>query len=203
MACFPHLEPTRAHASLWGGLPSRFATRELRAPRAARTSYLPSNRAWPVGGWWPSVRPTSLVCSYALLVVVVVARTEDVTDWPWGLGACSPVLVPSDIRYVSSSTDNQGTFAKKNRVRGLPAPPVPGGPPVLGPLVRSAEGLPSTRNWPFRWPLSPTSPPQVIPKAQGNASRQLAGAVVWGGGAAPAPPLAGSGRSCASSIRVA
>jgi hypothetical protein len=39
------------------------------------------------------------------------------------------------------------------------------GPPVLGSLVWSAEGLPSTRNWPFLWPLSPTSPPQVIPKA--------------------------------------
>jgi hypothetical protein len=47
----------------------------------------------------------------------------------------------------------------------LPAPP--GGPPVvLGSLVRRAKGLPSTRNWPFRrWPLPPTSPPQVIPKA--------------------------------------
>jgi hypothetical protein len=33
--------------------------------------------------------------------------------------------------------------------------------------VWSAKGLPSTRNWPFRWPLPPaTSPPaQVIPKA--------------------------------------
>ena len=71
------------------------------------------------------------------------------------LGVCSPVLVPSDMY--------EGTFAKKNRVRGLPAPP--GGPPVLGSLVWRAEGLPSTRNWPFRWPLSPTSPPQVIPKA--------------------------------------
>jgi hypothetical protein len=38
---------------------------------------------------------------------------------------------------------------------------------------------------------------------QGNVSRQLAGAVVLGGGAAPAPPLAGSGRSCAPSIRAA
>ena len=71
----------------------------------------------------------------------------------------------------------QGTFAKKNRIRGLPAPP--SGPPVLSFLVRSAEGLSSTHNWPFRWPLSPT-PPQVIPKAM-YVSRQLAGAVVWGG----------------------
>jgi hypothetical protein len=71
----------------------------------------------------------------------------------------------------------QGAFAKKNRIRGLPA--APSGPPVLSFLVRSAEGLSSTHNWPFRWPLSPT-PPQVIPKAM-YVSRQLAGAVVfWG-----------------------
>jgi hypothetical protein len=68
------------------------------------------------------------------------------------LGACSPVLVPSDMY--------EGTFAKKSG----PSRP-PGGPPVLDSLVWSAEGLPSTSNWPFRWPLSPTSPPQVIPKA--------------------------------------
>jgi hypothetical protein len=51
----------------------------------------------------------------------------------------------------------------------LPAPPA-GAPPVLGPLVQSAEGLPSTRNWPFRWPLPlpPTSsPPQVPGDTQG------------------------------------
>jgi hypothetical protein len=66
------------------------------------------------------------------------------------LGVCSPVLVSSDMY--------EGTFAKKNRVRGLPAPP--GAPPALGSLVWRAEGeggLPSTRNWPFRWPLSPAT----------------------------------------------
>jgi hypothetical protein len=92
----------------------------------------------------------------------------------------------------------QGTFAKKKSGPRTPHPP--GGPPVLGSLVWRAEGLPSTRNWSFRWPLSPPSPPPG--DTQGNVSRQLAGAVVLGGGAAPAPPLAGSGRSCASSIRV-
>jgi hypothetical protein len=40
----------------------------------------------------------------------------NVTDWGLALGAYSPVLVPSDMY--------EGTFAKKNRVRGLPAPPV-------------------------------------------------------------------------------
>jgi hypothetical protein len=82
--------------------------------------------------------------------------------------------------------------------------PPPGTPPVQGSWVWSAEGLPSTRDWPFRCPpLPPTSPPHVIPK-HGNVIHQLVGAVVLGGGAAPtAPPLAGSGRSCASSIRLA
>ena len=63
----------------------------------------------------------------------------------------------STLRYVRRD------FRKKKSGPRTPRPP--GGPPVLGSLVRSAEGLPSTRNWPFRWPLSPTSPPQVIPKA--------------------------------------
>jgi hypothetical protein len=49
---------------------------------------------------------------------------------------CGPVLVPPGMY--------QGAFAKQNRARGLPAPP--GGPPVLGSLLRSAEGLPSTRS---------------------------------------------------------
>jgi hypothetical protein len=73
------------------------------------------------------------------------------------LGARSPVLVPSDMY--------QGTFFRKNK-SGPRTPRPPSGPPVLGSFVRSAEGLPSsTRNWPFRWPLSPTIPPQVIHKA--------------------------------------
>jgi hypothetical protein len=57
----------------------------------------------------------------------------------------------STLRYVRRD------FRQKNRVRvrGLPAPP--GGPPVLGSLVWRAEGLPSTRNWPFRWPGSSSS----------------------------------------------
>jgi hypothetical protein len=74
------------------------------------------------------------------------------------LEAHRPVLVPLGICILCIKG-----LSQKNRVRGLPAPP--GAPPVLGSLVRSAEGLPSMRNWPFRWPLSPTSPPQVIPKA--------------------------------------
>jgi hypothetical protein len=68
-------------------------------------------------------------------------------------------------RYVSRDFRNNN----KNRSADSPPPPVPppvpGAPPVLGPLVWSAEGLPSTRNWPFRCPLPPPSPPQVIPKA--------------------------------------
>jgi hypothetical protein len=54
--------------------------------------------------------------------------------------------------------------------RHADSPPLRCGPPVLGLgfLVRSAEGLPSTRNWPCGpsvAPLPPASPPQVIPKA--------------------------------------
>jgi hypothetical protein len=100
------------------------------------------------------------------------------------LGAHRPVSVPSGMC--------QWAFAKKNRVRGLPASP--GGPPVLGSLVLGAEGLPSTRNnWLFRWRWCPLLPPathQPTPApgdTQGNVSRQLAGAVVLRGGAAAAP----------------
>jgi hypothetical protein len=104
------------------------------------------------------------------------------------LGPHRPASVPSGMY--------QGAFAKKNRVRGLPPPP-PRGHPVQG-YVHSAE-----RGRAAGGPRPPTNPPQV--DTQGNASRQLAGAVVLGSGAAPAPPLAGSGRSCtscSSSIRV-
>jgi hypothetical protein len=57
----------------------------------------------------------------------------------------------------------------------------------LGMLARSAEWLPSTRNWPFRWPLPLTSPPQVIPKAiMRAASWPLAVVVGFGRRVAPA-----------------
>jgi hypothetical protein len=63
----------------------------------------------------------------------------------------------STLRYVRRD------FRKKKSGPRTPRPP--GGSPVLGSLVWRAEGLPSTRNWPFWWPLPPTSPPQVISKA--------------------------------------
>jgi hypothetical protein len=120
-----------------------------------------------------------------------------------------PYPPSSALRYMYqvSNTKDQGPgprgFRKKKLVRGPPAPPVPWASPGFLSAERG-EGLPSTRNWPFRWPLlPPTSPPHVVPFLEGNMSRQLTGAVVLGGGAAPAPPLAGSGRFCASSIRVA
>jgi hypothetical protein len=62
---------------------------------------------------------------------------------------------------------------KKTRVR---APPPPGG---AGPGSLNAERVIGPSG--FRWPLSPTSPHQVIPKAMRAASRQLAGVVVLGG----------------------
>jgi hypothetical protein len=125
-------------------------------------------------------------------VAVEVEGLEQLKCYRLALGARSPVLVHPGVY--------QETFAKKSGPR---TPRPPGGPPVLGSLVWSAEGLPSTRNRPFRWPLPPTSPPQVIGDTQDNVSRQLAGVMAVRGGAAPAPPLAGSGRSCASSIRLA
>jgi hypothetical protein len=73
-------------------------------------------------------------------------------------------------------------------LRLVPAPPWEHLPPlihwlVLGSLVWSAEGLPSTRTWPFRLPVAPATNRPSPGDAQGNVSRQLAGAVVWGGGA--------------------
>jgi hypothetical protein len=64
--------------------------------------------------------------------------------------------------------------------------------------VWRAEGLPSTRNA-LALPVAPvthTCTHQPAPgDTQGNVSRQLAGAVVLGGAAAPAPPLAGRQRA--------
>jgi hypothetical protein len=88
------------------------------------------------------------------------------TKWGGRVGEVARTM-PIGPGGLQSADMYEGTFAKKNRARGLPAPGPPGAPPVLGSLVWRAEGLPSTRNWPFRWPLSlsPTSPPQVAPKA--------------------------------------
>jgi hypothetical protein len=83
-------------------------------------------------------------------------RVWGVIDWHWVPTAHRPVSV------TQCSCVSMGFRSKKSGPR-VPRPP--GATPVLGSLVRSAEGLPSTRNWPFRWPLPPTSPPQVISKA--------------------------------------
>jgi hypothetical protein len=61
----------------------------------------------------------------------------------------------------------QGAFAKK--IGFTDSLPPPGVPPVLGSLVRSAEGQPSTHNW----PLSATHQP-APGDTQGNVGRQLA-----------------------------
>jgi hypothetical protein len=81
----------------------------------------------------------------------------------------------STLRYVRRA---KGLSQKK--IGSADSPPAPpGGPPALGcSLEWRAEGLPSTRNWPFRWPLSPTSPPQVTPKAK-FSSRPPTAAGVW------------------------
>jgi hypothetical protein len=61
-------------------------------------------------------------------IAMAIARMLPIGPGPWG--SAVRLLVPSDMY--------EGTFAKKNRVRGSPAPP--GGPPVLGCLVWRAEG---------------------------------------------------------------
>jgi hypothetical protein len=54
------------------------------------------------------------------------------------------------------------------RVQHLP--PCSSGKLHLSSELAEGEGLPSTRNWPFRWPLSPTSPSQVMSKAMRAAT---------------------------------
>jgi hypothetical protein len=72
----------------------------------------------------------------------------------------------------------------QKKIGSAPPPRCPPGPGFLGAnLVRSAEGLPSPRDGPGRWPVSLTSPPQVAGDVPGPVCRQLAGAVVFGGGA--------------------
>jgi hypothetical protein len=71
----------------------------------------------------------------------------------------------------------------ENRVRGLPAPP------VLGSWCGARKGCLARVIGPSGGPCHPAPG-----DAQGNVSRQLAGAVViGGGGAAPAPPLEAEG----------
>ena len=78
---------------------------------------------------------------------------QNVTDWT---GGQQPGF--SSLSYVLKQ------FYRKKSGPRTPRPP------FLGMLARSAEWLPSTRNWSFRWPLPLTSPPQVIPKAMRAAS---------------------------------
>jgi hypothetical protein len=59
------------------------------------------------------------------------------------IGPGGPQSGFSAPRYVSRD------FRQK-KIGSADSPPPPGGPPVLGSLVWRAEGLPSTRNWPFR-----------------------------------------------------
>jgi hypothetical protein len=129
-----------------------------------------------VAGWPPCLCGVWCVCD-SVRVVCSQSHTA---------GAGCPQAGFSALRYVRRD------FRKK---KSGPRTPRPGAPPVLGFLVRSAEGLPSTRNWPFRWSLPPATHQPAPGDTQGNASRQLAGAVVLGGGAAPAPPLAAAGAS--------
>jgi hypothetical protein len=63
-----------------------------------------------LAGWW---------------LWLVLARMLPIGDWPWGLGACSPVLVPSASALRSDMYE--GTFAKKTGPRPPPrSPPGPG-----------------------------------------------------------------------------
>jgi hypothetical protein len=87
---------------------------------------------------------------------ISIAR-QNVTDWT---GGQQPGF--SSLNYVLKQ------FYRKKSGPRTPRPP--GGPPFLGMLAWSAQWLPSTRNWSFRWPLPLTSPPQVIPKAIRAAS---------------------------------
>jgi hypothetical protein len=61
---------------------------------------------------------TGCGCTECRVPALAAGSSWGVTDWSWALGAHRPVLVPPRGMY-------QGTFAKKNRIRGLPAPPVP------------------------------------------------------------------------------
>jgi hypothetical protein len=96
---------------------------------------------------------------------------------PFRLGAHRPVSGSSG-RYVLSKG-----VSYKNRVRGHPSPPMP--PPFLGMLGRSSEGLPGMRNWPFRLPLSPISPPSGT---QGNTLVWECGPPAGRGGGFGGPP---------------
>jgi hypothetical protein len=129
-----------------------------------------------------------LFVNYWLLVV----GSWNITDWPWG----PAVRFYSALRYVRRD------FRKKKSGPRTPRPP--GGPPVLGSLVWRAEGLICLARaiGPSGGPCHPPARPRAPGDTQGNVSRQLAGAVavVLGGGAAPAPPLTGSGRSCAPAL---
>jgi hypothetical protein len=106
-----------------------------------------------VPGIWYQVLVLALVQQPAVLPtanITAVSSTEyryrEPYRWPCGC----PQAGFSTPRYVSRG------FHKNKSGPRTPRPP--SAPTAsLGFLVWSAEGLPSTHNWPFRWPLPPAT----------------------------------------------
>jgi hypothetical protein len=60
-----------------------------------------------------------LIAYCFLLLVVLVARILPIADWPWGLGARSPVFVLETHRYVPRDF-------RQNKTGPADPPPPPG-----------------------------------------------------------------------------
>jgi hypothetical protein len=159
---------------LWHVRQRQGATRQLQLARMLPLPIGPGG-CWLLGaeGWGPAVR----------------------FQWSFSFSFSTPRYVSSHIKdHHQGSSKFQGAFAKKKSGPRTPRPP--GAPPAIPGFLGVARGrakgclVPSTRNWQLALPVAPvTVTHQPAPgDAQGNVSRQLAGAVVWGGGAAPAPP---------------
>jgi hypothetical protein len=89
---------------------------------------------------------------------------------PGGAGGPQAGFISTIPRCVSRD------FRKK-KIGSADSPPPPPPPPVLGSLVWSAEGLPSTstRNWQLALPVAPVTHQPAPGDTQGNVSRQLRG----------------------------
>jgi hypothetical protein len=157
-----HPEPNRW---AWAWVPTSAGFSALAPPQVCHMSYATCHTHTP-----------SVLTPYAIRHIRPVC----------GVQRAECVSTSCKLLQVATRTSTKGlrafAFAKKIGTADSPPPRCPAAPLPWVSWCGARRGCLARAIGPSGGPCpqSPTSPSQVIPKAQGNASRQLAGAVVLG-----------------------